>query len=433
MTKRSMHLAVFALGTGVHSAGWRMENAYASNSSWDVMQQIARTAERGKFDLFFVADTLVRESGDHPAHLSRFEPTCLIAALCAVTRSIGLGATVSTSFSEPYDVARTFSSIDHMSGGRAAWNVVTTSMPGAAHNFGNASLQSHDQRYEIASEFVDVVRGLWDTWGDNAIVADRRTGLFIDETKVRNLDHKGNFFSVKGPLNIARSPQGHPLLIQAGGSPAGQNLSARIADLVFSVVQDPVAAKKAYQELKQLAIQHGRTKEEICIMPGVMPIIGRTQADARRKLDELQKWVTPANALTLVSQRLGHDISGYPLDGPVPEFPLTEKTQGFSLALLNLSRKENLTLRELYNLTAAARGHWVLCGTPESIADTLEEWFLDDRADGFMILPAYFPTAFDEFVDLVVPELQRRGLFRKEYEGTTLRELLGLMQVNAKS
>lgn len=423
---RSMHLAVFALGTGNHPAGWRINGASTRNSDWDVMQSIARTAERGKFDLFFVADTLAMDPSDHPAHISRFEPISLIAALSAITRDIGLGATVSTTFGAPYHVARALSSIDHISGGRAAWNVVTTSMNAAALNFNSDSLKDHDHRYEIAGEFVDVVRGLWDTWSENAIVADKETGIFVDPEKVRELNHNGKFYSVKGPLNIERSPQGHPLIIQAGGSSAGSNLSARVADIVFSVVQDPDAAKVAYDNLKNLAVSYGRREGDIRLLPGVMPIVGETNAEARIKLNQLQDWVTPTNAMTLVSQRIGHDLSGYSLDEPVPDFPLTQKTQGFSETLLQLARKEKMTLRELYNVTAAARGHWVLCGTPASIADKLEEWFVEKRADGFMILPAYFPKAFDEFVDLVVPELQRRGLFRKDYEGATLRERMGL-------
>jgi FMN-dependent oxidoreductase (nitrilotriacetate monooxygenase family) len=232
---------------------------------------------------------------------------------------------------------------------------------------------------------------------------------------------------VKGPLNIERSPQGQPVIIQAGGSPAGQELSARSADLVFSVVNgDKVSAKTAYDSLKQRVIKHGRAPHEVPILPGVMPIIGDTDEQAKEQLARLQSWLTPTNALALVSSRLGHDISGYPLDGPVPEFPQTEGGQAFSRALLDMARREKMTLRDLYNVTAAARGHWVIYGTPKRIADTLEEWFTSGLADGFVVMPAYFPGAFDDFVDRVVPELQRRGLYRTEYTGTTLRSHLGL-------
>ena len=427
-SNRQMHLGVFVLGTGNHSAGWRYEGASASNSSRPVLESIVQIAERGKFDLFFISDGLAMDHGDHPSFISRFEPLTLIAALSMVTRHIGLGATVSTSFAEPFHVARAFASIDHLSGGRAAWNVVTSTSEKAALNFGKERLPEHDLRYEIATEFVEVVRGLWDTWDDGALVADKATGRFIDDSKVRPLNHVGRFFSVKGPLNIERCPQGHPVIIQAGGSPPGQELSARSADLVFSVVNgDPGAAKAAYDGLKQRVVKHGRSPSDLPILPGVMPVIGETDEQAKEQLGRLQNWLTPTNALTLVSQRIGHDISGYPLDGPVPDFPAhTERGQAFSKALLEMARREKMTLRDLYNVTAAARGHWVIYGTPKRIADIFEEWFVGGMADGFVVMPAYFPGAFEGFVNLVVPELQRRGLFRKEYSGSTLRDHLHL-------
>ena len=425
--KRQMHFGVFVLGTGNHSAGWRMQGAFTSGCSFPVLRNIASTAERGKFDLFFMSDGPVMDPGDHPSFLNRFEPTTVLSALSMVTTHIGLGATVSTSFNEPYNVARKFASLDHISGGRAGWNVVTSANDKAALNFGKERLNEHDLRYEIATEFVDVVRGLWDCWDDGAIVADRATGTFLDKSKVRPLNHKGRFFSVKGPLNIERSPQGQPIIIQAGGSPAGQELSARSADLVFSVVNgDTVAGKAAYDSLKQRVIRNGRRPEHLPILPGVMPIIGETDEQAWEQLSKLQSWLNATNALTLVSSRLGHDISAYPLDGPVPEFPQTQGGQAFSQALFDMARREKMTLRDLYNITAAARGHWVIYGTPKRIADTLEDWFVSERADGFVVMPAYFPGAFDDFVDKVVPELQRRGLYRKEYSGTTLRDHLGL-------
>jgi N-acetyl-S-(2-succino)cysteine monooxygenase len=425
---RQMHLGVFVLGTGNHSAGWRYEGAFTTGCSLSVMQSIAATAERGKFDLFFISDSVVMDPGDHPSFLNRFEPLTLLAAISMVTRHIGLGATVSTSFSEPFNVARSFASLDHISRGRAAWNVVTSTHDKAAFNFGKERLNEHDLRYEIASEFVDVVRGLWDTWDDGAIVADKATGAFLDKAKVRVLDHQGRFFKVKGPLNIERCPQGHPVIIQAGGSSPGQELSARCADLVFSVVNgDPASAKAAYDGLKSRLIKHGRSPADLPILPGVMPIIGRTDEEAKEQLARLQGWLTATNAMALVSQRIGHDISGYPLDGPIPDFPAkTERGQAFSNTLLEMARREKMTLRDLYNITAAARGHWVICGTPKRIADTFEEWFTAGRVDGFVVMPAYFPGAFDDFVDLVVPELQRRGLFRRDYAGATLRDHLGL-------
>ncbi len=430
--RRQMHLGVFVLGTGNHSAGWRWEGAATSSNRLAVIQDIARTAERGKFDLVFVSDGLVFDAGDHPSFLCRFEPTTLISVLSACTTHVGLGATVSTSFSEPYNVARIFGSLDHISGGRAAWNVVTSSLPAAALNFSRDQHYEHEHRYEIANEFVDVVKGLWDCWEDGAIVADKTTGQYIDACKVRPLNHKGRFFQVKGPINMARAPQGHPVIIQAGGSPSGLELAARTADVVFSVVQELEPAQKAYANLKARMAKYGRSFDQLAILPGMMPIIGESEQQARDKLAKLQSWLTPTNALTLVSGRIGYDVTGYPLDAPVPEPPPGETgSQTFHKVLFEAARRQNMTLRDLYNLTAAARGHWVLCGTPVEIADTLEEWFRSGAADGYNILPPYFPGAFADFVDLVVPELQRRGLFRRDYEGTTLRDHFALPPVPA--
>jgi FMN-dependent oxidoreductase (nitrilotriacetate monooxygenase family) len=298
-------------------------------------------------------------------------------------------------------------------------------------NFNRDEHFEHEFRYQRANEFVDVVRGLWDCWDDGAIVADKATGRYIDPDKVRTLDHKGQFFQVKGPLNMARCPQGHPVIIQAGGSPSGLELAARTADVVFSVVQDLAAARLAYADLKGRMAKYGRSPDDLAVLPGVMPIIGATDAAAREQLAKLQSWLTPTNAATLVTSRIGYDVSGYPLDGPVPPPPPSEGSRTFSHVLYETARRENMTLRDLYNLTAAARGHWVVCGTPQRIADTLEEWFVGRAADGFNILPPWFPGAFADFVDLVVPELQRRGLFRRDYQGSTLRDHFGLARVTS--
>lgn len=424
--KRQMHMGVFVLGTGNHQAGWRYEGAFKTHMELPVMQEIARIAERGKFDLLFISDSMVMDPTDHPSFLCRFEPTSLITALSMTTTHVGLGATVSTSFSEPFNVARLFGSIDHLSGGRAAWNVVTSSNVKAALNFNLEEHLEHELRYQRASEFVDVVRGLWDCWDDDAVVADKATGQFVDPDKVRPLNHKGRFFQVKGPINQARPPQGHPVIIQAGGSPSGLELAARTADVVFSVVQELEPARKAYADLKGRMAKYGRGPDEIAVLPGVMPIIGKSDAEAREKLAKLQSWISPTNAITLVASRIGYDVSGHDLDGPVPPPPPFQGSQTFTSVLYEMAKREKMTLRDLYNLTAAARGHWVTCGTPQGIADTLQEWFEGGAADGFNILPAYFPGGFSDFVDLVIPELQRRGLYRHDYEGATLRDHFGL-------
>jgi FMN-dependent oxidoreductase (nitrilotriacetate monooxygenase family) len=423
--KNGMHFGVFVLGTGNHTAGWRYPGADASFEDMSVVQRIANIAERGLFDFLFVGDGLAASLDNHPSYTVRLEPLTMLAAIAVTTQYVGLGATMSTTYSEPFTVARVFSSLDHISNGRAAWNAVTTASSASGGNFGRVH-PDHEQRYARAEEFVQVVRGLWDCWDDDAIIADRSTGRFIDKTKVRSLEHEGKFFSVKGPLNGGRSPQGQPVIIQAGGSDRGQNLAARTADVVFSVVQDFDEAKVAYAQFKERVRKFGRSPDEVTVLPGVMPVVGRTDADALNILNTLQSYVNSTEGLAMLSSRLGQDLSRFDFNAPVPDIPLPSTSHGFARTMLSAARRNNMTLRDLYNLTAAARGHWVLCGSPVTIADTLERWFVEGAADGFNIMPAYFPGAFDDFVDLVVPELQRRGLYRKAYSGPTLRDHLGL-------
>ena len=410
--QRQMHLAVFWLGTGNHSAGWRMPNANFSNSEWSFVETAAQTCERGKFDLFFVGDAVTMQLDLHPSFITRFEPTTLLAGLARVTSKIGLGATVSTSFSEPYNVARMFSSIDHMSNGRAAWNVVTSTMDASALNFGEERLKDHDLRYEIAGEFVDVVRGLWDSWDDGALVADRQRGIFVDPNKVRDLNHKGRFFSVKGALNIERCPQGHPIIIQAGGSEPGQELSARVADLVFSPINgDMESAKAKYKSLKDRLPKYGRERKDLAILPGIMPVVADSAEQARDELGQLQEWLKASDATvySVLTKRLGRDVSSYDLDAPIPELPETNLGQSFAQTLLDRARREHMTFRDLYNVAAAARGHWAICGTATEVADILEEWFVAEAADGFMILPAHFPRSLDIFIERVVRNYSGAG------------------------
>jgi FMN-dependent oxidoreductase (nitrilotriacetate monooxygenase family) len=422
---RQIHLGVFVLGTGNHFAGWRMPGATDNFQDLAVSQTIARIAERGKFDLLFFGDTPGVSPNMHPSYMVRPDPLLILAALAATTTHIGLGATASTTYSEPFTVARAFASLDHLSGGRAAWNAVTTSVATSARNFGREH-PPHDKRYEIAEEFVGVVKGLWDCWDDYAIVIDRESGQYVDWSRIHPLNHDGTYFSVKGPLNVGRSPQGQPIILQAGGSDRGQELAARTADIVFSVVQDLEEAKTAYASFKARVARHGRDPDSVCLMPGIMPIVGNTDAEAREILNTLQSFVDDGSGMGLLATRLGCDLSGYSLDEPVPDLPLPDSSHSFARTLLAKARREQMTLRDLYNVTVAARGHLVVCGSPETIAGTLERWFVERAADGFNIMPAWFPGAFDDFVDRVVPLLQSRGLYRRDYTGSTLRDHLGL-------
>jgi len=424
MTKQ-MHLGLFLLGTGSHAAGWRYPGAIDTFTDFAAIQKIGATAERGLFDLIFMGDNLNADPKAHPSYTLRLEPLTMLAALSTSTRHVGLGATVSTTYSDPFSVARMFASLDHISGGRAAWNAVTTSNAAVGANFGTVH-PDHARRYEMAGEFVDVVKGLWDCWDDDAVVADRASGLYIDPAKVHALDHEGAFFKVKGPLNIGRAPQGRPVVLQAGGSEPGLDLAARTADVVFSVVQDFDEARVAYASLKDRLSRFGRSAADVTVLPGVMPVVGRTDREARDKLNALQEFIGSGSALAVLSERFGHDFSVYDIDGPVPDLEVPDTYHSFTRVLLSKARRENMSLRDLYSLTAAARGHWVLCGSPETIADTFQHWFENGAADGFNVMPPYFHEGFDDFVDGVVPILQERGLFRREYSGTTLREHLGL-------
>lgn len=422
---RQMHLGLFVLGTGSHIAGWRFPGAVDSFQDIGAMQEMARTAERGRFDLIFLGDNLYADPLAHPSYTARLEPLTLLSALAVTTTHIGLGATASTTYSDPFTVARAFASLDHISGGRAAWNAVTSASPAAGVNFGRTH-PAHAERYAVAEEFVAVVQGLWDCWDDDAITADRATGRYIDPARVRALNHEGAHFRVKGPLNIGRSPQGRPVILQAGGSEPGQRLAARTADVVFSVVQEFEEAQRQYAELKRLVAQAGRAPEAVTLLPGVMPVVGRTDREARDRLATLQGFIDGGNAMAMLSERFGTDMSRYDPDAPVPDLAASDSYHSFANVMLGKARREGMTLRDLYNLVAAARGHWVLCGSAERIADTFETWFREGAADGFNVMPPYFQGGLTDFVDLVVPILQERRLFRREYGGRMLRDHLGL-------
>ncbi|MDF2643180.1 MAG: coenzyme F420-dependent N5,N10-methylene tetrahydromethanopterin reductase [Pseudomonas sp.] len=357
--------------------------------------------------------------------IARFEPLTLLGALAGSTDRIGLAATASTTYGEPFTVARQFGTLDHISNGRAAWNVVTTGYDSAA-NFSRATHPVHDERYAVAEEFVDVVRGLWDSFEDDAYVRDAQSGVYLDPAKMHSLDHRGEHFEIAGPLNLTRSPQGHPVLIQAGSSGPGMNLAARVAEVVFTAQQDIETAQAFYRDLKTQVVAHGRDPHHCLVMPGVMPILGATDAEAQARFERLQQWNDLDAALLLVGDRLGQDVSGFDLDKPLPDLPLPENMKSRAKLLLDMSHRDGLTLRQICHLAAGARGHKILVGTPQRVADELIAWFEGEAADGFNLMPANFPEGLDMFVDGVLPILRQRGLFRQAYSGTTLREHLGL-------
>lgn len=423
---RQLHLGLFVHALGHHVGGWRHPDARGDATDIDWFTWIAKTAERGTFDMFFVGDALAASVHKLPSTTSRLEPLTLLAALAPQTRHIGLAATASTTFGDPFTFARAFSSLDHISRGRIAWNVVTSFSSDAARNFGRDDLPSHDERYAVAREFLEVTAKLWDGWEEGAIVRDAETGRFLDDAKIHPANHRGKYFSVEGPLNIGRSPQGRPVLIQAGSSLPGQQLAADTADVVFTAQSTLADAQAFYEGQKKLVAEAGRDPRELVILPGVMPIVGRTREEAQRTWHQLNEFVDIDNGLEQLSARFGFDVREYDLDGPVPEVGAVEGGQSRVKLLTDLAVREGLTLRQLAAVAAGSRGHRVVVGTAQDIADDFEEWFSRGGADGFNIMPAYLPDQLDLFVDLVVPELRERGLFRERYEGTTLRDHLGL-------
>lgn len=424
-----MHLGIFILGTGHHMAAWRHPEVDAdAGEDFAFFQEVARIAEKGKLDMLFLSDGLTFNELSHPAEQVRYEPLTLLSALAAVTSTIGLAATASTTYNEPFHIARKFASIDHLSKGRAAWNVVTSYYEEEAKNFSQKAHLDHRFRYERAHEFVEVVKGLWDSWEEDALVHDKETGVYFDREKLHTLHHKGKYYDVKGPLNASRTPQGQPVIIQAGSSDNGVNLAAKTAEVVFTAQQTLEEAQQFYAKVKQQAIAYGRQADDIKIMPGVMPFIGRTEQEAKDKFDQLQDLIVPEIGLAFLSDYLGGlDLSQYELDEPLPEvIPETNGNQSRRQLIIDLARRENLTVRQLYKRVAGARGHRIIFGTPEQIADQLEDWVVNKGADGFNLMFPYLPGSFSEFVDFVIPILQERGLFRKDYEARTLRGHLGL-------
>ena len=420
-----MNLGVFAVGTGNHIAGWRHPGATKSGDDFSIYVKIAQIAERGKFDLMFLADNVQCTFEDHPGFVSRLEPFTNLSAVSALTTHIGLVGSGSTSWTEPYNLARLVGSLDHISNGRAGWNLVTTSTSVSAANFGAEPI-AHDKRYEMAAEFINVVQALWDSWESEAKVVNTQTGQFIDPRKIHRLDHHGEHFSVRGPLNMSRCPQGQPVVFQAGSSSAGQAFATRYADVIFTVQINLDVAQAFYRNVKREVAGNGRNPNHCKVMPGFLPIVGASEAQAREKMNTLAGYVDEISAFRTMTDRIGHDFSNYPLDGPIPDLPISEEVQGYARMMLTPEYRKTHTLRDLYNLFAISRGYIVSSGTPEQVADTMEEWFVSEACDGFIVAPAHFPESLTDFVDGVVPLLQKRGLFRSEYSGAMLRDHLGL-------
>jgi len=429
-----MKLGFFLYGTGHHIASWRdpgvMPNA---NQSLKHYINITQTAERGLFDFVFNADSNSTFGPDDPdiwkrtTVSMRLEPLTLLGALAAVTSRIGLISTATTTYLDPFHVARMFATLDQLSEGRVGWNVVTSSAASEALNFSHAAHVPHDQRYERAAEFIQVAQGLWDSWEDDAHVMDKAKGLFFEPAKLHMLEHKGKHFSVRGPLMVPRSPQGQPVIVQAGQSEAGLELAARTAEVLFTVSQNLEASKKFYADLKARTARCGRSPDSIKVMPGVLTVVGSSRDEAKEKFEQLQALIHPELGVAMLSDIVGLDLSKYPLDGPMPtEVENTTAIRSFRDSIVDMAKRDKLTLRQTYQRVLPSMGHVVFKGTPSQIADQMEDWYKSNACDGFNIMTPVLPRSLNEFVDLVIPELQRRGIFRKEYTGKTLRENMGL-------
>ena len=393
-------------------------------------EELARTAERGLFDAVFFADgPALAENVRHAARF-RLEPITLLTAIASATKRIGLIATASTTYTEPYNLARLFASLDHLSRGRAGWNIVTTSSPQAAQNFGLPEHPPHHERYERAREYLDVITRLWDSWEDDALVNDPASGVFADTARIHAINHVGKHFRVRGPLNVSRTPQGRPVYVQAGSSDDGRAFAARFAEAIFTAHQTLSSAQEFYTDIKRQARAFDRGRDQIKILPGISPFIASSQLEADRLQDEFNELIQPEYSLAQLRQMIGLDLSGFDLDGPFPRHLIdTDSARGvasrFKL-VVDIVDREKPTIRQLVQRLAGARGHWVIAGPPEKIADNIQTWFENGAADGFNVMPPWLPGGFDLFAEQVVPILRKRGLFRHDYEGTTLRDHYGL-------
>ena len=426
--RRKLRLGAFLAGTGSNMASWRHPNAVADGPiSLGYYKELTRKAEAAKLDFVFFGDGLYISEKSHPIFLNRFEPLTLLAALAGETTHIGLAATLSTTYSDPFTVARQFASIDHISSGRAGWNIVTSPLEGSAHNYSKAQHPGHDLRYRMAQEFLEVTKGLWDSWEDDAFTRDKETGVFFDPTKMHRLNHEGEFYSVQGPLNISRSKQGRPVLIQAGSSEAGKEFASRHADAIFTGQASIEAGLQFYQDVKGRAAKYDRRPEEVLILPGCAPIVGMTPEEAERKYQEIANLVGIDDALNYLGRYFNDlDFTQFGLDEPVPDLGDFGRNGWESATdrIKELARDENLTLRQLALRTTTPKTTFI--GTPTHVADTMQAWFEAGAADGFMMNSAVLPDGFNDFIDFVLPILKERGLFRTEYEADTLHENLGL-------
>jgi len=434
--QRQMRMGLSMRYHGYHLGAWRHPDVPASGTlDWRYFLNTARLAEAARFDMVFLADGIGIRVRDEPegslcrsAHTVELEPLTLYAAIATHTEHIGFVATASTSYNEPFHVARKFASLDHISGGRAGWNVVTSWSDEEARNFGRDKHFDYATRYERAQEFVEVVAGLWDSFEDDALVRDKESGVYFDPAKMHVLNHKGRHFSVRGPLSSTRTPQGRPLIVQAGAAEQGQAIAGAHADVVYAMPFDLPAAQKYYEAIRGSAVQHGRSPDAVKILPGFTPYVGRTESEARAKYDEMRRLIHPKVGLAILYAYCG-DLSGFPIDGPVPEPRGDVPLRSIGGAVLEMARRDKLSIRDLYEMMAAGNSGRVLVGTAEQIADDMELWFREGAADGFNICASHLPGGLEDFAELVVPELQRRGLYRTEYEGANLRENLGLPPV----
>lgn len=433
-TPRQMHLGAFFFGVGHHLAAWRHPDVLpGAASDIEALKDWTRIAEAAKFDTIFFADN-VGLPGPPDAVVAKnalwypLDPLLALAALSQSTTHIGLVATVSATYLPAYHLARKYATLDQISGGRSGWNLVTSGSDFEARSFGLPRQLAHADRYARAHEYVQIVKGLWDSWEDDAFVHDKAANRFFDPARLHRVAHQGEHFTVHGALQTPRAPQGYPVLVQAGSSGDGQDLAAATAEVVFTAQQTVQDARAFYDSLKGRLAAHGRTPDQLKILPGISPFVARSQQEAQEKFEQLQSLIDPVLGVGLLSTFLGNvDLSGYPVDGPFPQdLPVTEGWKSRQELFAGLARRDNLSIRQLYEKVAAARGHWTLVGTPEAIADQLEHWFTTGAADGFNVLAPTLPFGLTDFAELVIPELQRRGLFRTEYAGRTLREHLGL-------